>query len=135
MRISWKNCVALGVLGLSAEYLYEIYKERRKRREICEVHFTNINGGCCFGAKEGCDKPNCAKRIEQRIIYHIDSAQSLICLAMYSLSYNAFVAALLRAKKRGVLIRLVTDKGKLASQDSKIHELKRNGWWKLNWFK
>lgn len=127
MRLSWKNWLALGLLGISGQYLHYIYTERKKRKEIFEVHFTNIEGGCCFRSKKGCDKPNCAKRIEQRIIHHIDRAHSLICLAMFMLNHRAFHEALLRAKKRGVLIRLVTTKGELDDPENQIHELKKHG--------
>ena len=61
----------------------------------------------------------------QKFVWLYDRAQRYIHVAMYGLMYPAAVHALLRAKKRGVDIRIITDREKLKDpkQRAALHTL------------
>jgi len=49
--------------------------------------------------------------ITEEIIRQIDNAQEYIDIAIYSFTYEPFAGAIVRAKRRGVKIRILMDKG------------------------
>jgi len=63
-----------------------------------------------FSPKEG---------IAEEIIKQIDNAESYINIAMYSFTYEPITEAIIRAKKRGVRIRILMDKGQSQGKYSK----------------
>ena len=64
---------------------------------------------------------------ENTIITYIDNSQNHIDIAIYSINNNQIVNALKRAHKRGVKIRILTDKLQAASKSSKVVELYKYG--------
>jgi len=69
----------------------------------------------CFSPKGACDKP---------LIALIDKATSTLDVAVYSLNRTNLVDAILRAKARGVAVRVVLDSSQL-HQDKELTQVKR----------
>lgn len=65
--------------------------------------------------------------IAEEIIRKIDYAQEYIDIAMYSFTYERIAEAMIRAKNRGVKIRILIDKGQSEGRDSKYKYLLDNG--------
>ncbi|MHA1305357.1 MAG: phospholipase D-like domain-containing protein, partial [Candidatus Heimdallarchaeaceae archaeon] len=57
--------------------------------------------------------------IAEEIIKQIDSAEFYIDIAMYSFTYEPIAEAIIRAKNRGVKIRILMDKGQSQGKYSK----------------
>lgn len=74
-----------------------------------------------------CSHKYCRAKTVREIIRNIDSARHLVCLCMYQISIDLFSEALIKAKKRGVKIRIITDKVMIESSNSKIIKLERAG--------
>ena len=66
-----------------------------------------------------CPEDNCSAQL----ISHIDSAQDEIVIAIYSFTLDNVADALIRAKERGVLIRVVFDNQQAANQYSEDERL------------
>lgn len=64
-----------------------------------------------------------SKKCENNIIEHINDAKQSIDAAVYSLNNDEIVEALKKAHKRGVKIRILTDKLQAAQKSSKVREL------------
>jgi len=65
--------------------------------------------------------------IAEEIIKQIDSAESYIDIAMYSFTYEPIAEAIIRAKNRGVKIRILMDKGQSEGKYSKYKFFLDNG--------
>ena len=63
---------------------------------------------------------------EKNIVNRINSAKKTIEAAVYSINNDNIVAALLEAKKRGVKIRILTDKTQAKGRSSKVKYLYDN---------
>jgi phosphatidylserine/phosphatidylglycerophosphate/cardiolipin synthase-like enzyme len=57
--------------------------------------------------------------IAEEIIRQIDNAQEYIDIAIYSFTYEPLAGAIIRAKRRGVKIRILMDKGQSKGKCSK----------------
>lgn len=57
--------------------------------------------------------------IAEEIIKQIDNAESYVDIAMYSFTYGPTAEAIIRAKNRGVTIRILMDKGRSQKKSSK----------------
>ena len=57
--------------------------------------------------------------IAEEVIKRIDSAESYIDIAMYSFTYEPIAEAIIRAKNRGIKIRILMDKVQSQSKYSK----------------
>ena len=66
-----------------------------------------------------CPEDNCSTQL----ISHIDSAQDEIVIAIYSFTLDEIADALIRAKERGVLIRVIFDNQQAANQYSEDERL------------
>jgi len=64
--------------------------------------------------------------IAEEIIKQIDNAQDYIDIAMYSFTYEPIAEAVIRAKNRGVKIRILMDKGQSEGRYSKYKYLLNN---------
>jgi len=71
---------------------------------------------CAENAVYFSPKGNC----EGRIVERMDAAEKTIDAAVYSINNDKIVAALERAKARGVRIRILTDKTQAAGRSSKV---------------
>ncbi|GAJ11467.1 unnamed protein product, partial [marine sediment metagenome] len=59
--------------------------------------------------------------IAEEIIRQIDNAQEYIDIAIYSFTYEPIAEAIIRAKNRGVKIRILMDKGR-AQRKSSVYQ-------------
>ena len=64
--------------------------------------------------------------IAEEIIKQIDSAEAYVDTAMYSFTYESIAEAIIRAKNRGVQIRIPMDKGQSQGKSSKYKFLLDN---------
>lgn len=64
---------------------------------------------------------------EQKIISLIDNSRKSIDIAVYSINNENIVAALERAKKRNVVIRILTDKRQASVKSSKVTQMHDSG--------
>ena len=64
--------------------------------------------------------------IAEEIIRQIDNAQEYIDIAIYSFTYESIAGAIVRAKRRGVKIRILMDKGQSKGKYSKYKFLLDN---------
>ncbi|GAI44901.1 unnamed protein product, partial [marine sediment metagenome] len=64
--------------------------------------------------------------IAEEIIKQIDNAQEYIDIAIYSFTYEPIAEAIIRAKNRGVKIRILMDKGQSQGKSSKYKFLLDN---------
>ena len=64
---------------------------------------------------------------ETSIINYINKAENNIDIAVYSINNDKIVSALKKAHKRGVNLRILTDKLQAASKSSKVVELYKYG--------
>ena len=65
--------------------------------------------------------------IAEEIIRQIDNAQEYIDIAIYSFTYEPIAGAIIRAKSRGVRIRILMDKGQSKGKYSKYKYLLDSG--------
>ena len=65
--------------------------------------------------------------IVEEIVKQIDNAQDYIDIAMYSFTYEPMAEAMIRAKNRGVRIRILMDKGQSQGKYSKYKFFLDNG--------
>lgn len=65
--------------------------------------------------------------IAEEIIRQIDNAQEYIDIAIYSFTYEPIAGAMIRAKNRGVRIRILMDKGQSRGKYSKYKYLLDSG--------
>ena len=70
-----------------------------------------------------CPEDNCSSQL----IANIDSAQDEIVIAIYSFTLDEVADALIRAKERGVLIRVIFDNQQAANQYSEDEKLLDSG--------
>lgn len=129
--------IGSGILLLSVDLLFIVYERQKKRlqqREIKEVCFLMSNRlPCCHHSNDvdsqllNCKNDHCKGKLSNKIIQHIESANHLICIAMYMNSMNQITSAIMRAHKRGITIRIITDQSMIGSSNSKINELQRVG--------
>lgn len=68
----------------------------------------------CFSPNEGCD---------QKLISVINSAKKNLDIAIFSITHPEIAASIADAKKRGVEVRMVVDKGQAESGRSQTDEL------------
>lgn len=71
-----------------------------------------------FSATDGC---------EDNIVKSIDSAKRSIYIASYSLTSREISEAIVRAKERGLDVKVITDPHQSSQKFSKINFLKNNG--------
>jgi len=68
-----------------------------------------------------------SKDCENAIVYNIDRAKESIDVAIYSINNRQIVEALKKAHKRGVKLRILTDKLQASAKSSKAFDLYRQG--------
>lgn len=68
-----------------------------------------------------------SQQCEREIILRIDKAKTKIDAAVYSITNKKIVTALIEAHKRGVYIRILTDRMQAGQKSSKVSELEKAG--------
>lgn len=74
--------------------------------------------------KKDCS-PSCSHEYEKTILSFIISAQKSICLCMYMMSLKQVNYELIKAHKRGIKVRLITDRVMLRTDVMQIHSKHR----------
>lgn len=119
------------VLGAAAatELLAHFYSKYllKREKEICDTIFLNEKSGCCWTQKKDCTNKYCMSRVIDRIEHEIDSANSIICIAMYMFTNQRFCDAIIRAKKRGVIVRIIMDYSQRGATGSKLKDFEKTG--------
>lgn len=82
---------------------HEVFFVMMGEPECCNPNDRNMNPG------NNCRK-YCMGKLLLKIMNRINDARSSICVAMYNFSNHRIADCLLRAHRRGVKVRLVTDK-------------------------
>lgn len=114
--------ILIGLLVLfGCKELYNLYKKCTRIHH--ETYFVMMGEpDCCsindFNSNRNCKK-YCLGRLLTRIINRINSAQSSICIAMYNFTNHKIADSVLRAHRRGVKIRLITDKSMCENKENK----------------
>lgn len=119
-------CIAISGIALSALFAMQTCGKLtnvRARKSVAEVLFTNDLSGCCMNNRKECNNKYCMSRIYSAYENHIDSAKSLVCVAIYMFTNHRICAALLRAHKRGVVVRIVTETKAFHASKGKASEL------------
>lgn len=120
----------------SLDLLFIIYERQRKRmaqRPIADADFIMSNNlPCCpttisESNLKKCINPHCKAKLSHKIINHIDSAKTILCVAMYMNTVDNITNAILRAHRRGVIVRIITDYSMIATTNSKINLLQNAG--------
>ncbi|XP_049290835.1 uncharacterized protein LOC125767910 [Anopheles funestus] len=120
---SGKLIVAGGLLFVSSEIVYELYLWLRKcskpKPKPCEVYFINRR-------KLMNPSPNPQVLLREHIdrtISYIDRAEKSICLAQYIFTVREISEAIIRAKKRSVVVRVVTCESMVGNEGSYLRDL------------
>lgn len=133
------NYFQYGLIGIGTivlgEVVYYIYSHLKRKLDdsenVYDVYWTNNlsqNCNCNVRKQENsCNNNYCYVRTVNRIISLIDNSKVSIDLAMYILTSHDLTNAILRARKRGVRVRIIVDKNMVHSTSSKIIELDANG--------
>lgn len=109
-------------------------KKQQKSHAVEESLFVMSTTEQCHRANQyrdrtvaKCPSEYCRAKIAKRIIEHIDGAKHLLCVCLYQISLDFLAEALLRAQRRGVIVRFITDKTMINSSNSQINKLERAG--------
>lgn len=128
------SLIVLGVV-VSTEILYEIYckirKDWKKRAifDLNEVLFTNnLSTKCSLTHEKDYVCPNsfCFIRNSARIVQLIESSSKSISICMYIFTFPEIGEAIIRAKNRGVIVRLVGCESMAYSTASVMTKLSKN---------
>lgn len=140
----WPYPYILGVsvsLTLAPLVLHYILEKREQKRlqslkeinnqsyyECIFVDYKNFGCRSHLINKEECG-PHCAFSYLERLLHFLASAKTSISMCMYMLTLKQVATELVNAHKRGVTVRLITDKGmsKTVSQQSNLAYLRKNG--------
>ncbi len=68
-----------------------------------------------------------SKECEDAVVYNIEHAKKSVDAAIYSINNKRIVAALKKAHRRGVKLRILTDKLQASAKSSKTLDLHREG--------
>ncbi|KAH8285805.1 hypothetical protein KR018_008758, partial [Drosophila ironensis] len=118
--------VATVGLSLALKLGWSLWQGYRTPKPILEVlMFNELSQECHKPSKEPseCSNAYCATCQVDRIVEHIDRAAYAIDVAMYTLSSERLVQAILRAAKRGVELRILSDKEMTCSVGSQVRAL------------
>lgn len=115
--------------AISSELLYRLYRYLlyERKTNVSEALFTSNESGCCQTYDSKCKNPYCSEVLFNRIVQHIDQAKSIICLAVYIFTSKKLYEAILRAHKRGVVVRIIIEKSMYHSTESKARDLEYAG--------
>ncbi len=85
-----------------------------------ELPGTCLSGICdlCFSPKEACD---------QKLIAYINTTKTSLDIAIYSITLPDIASAIIKAKQRGVNVRLIADYKSSFMKSSMTNEIKQAG--------
>lgn len=135
MRQIFRNSLIVFGGVVLTEILYEIYckirNDRKKRAnfDINEVLFTNNLSTKCSLTHDRdyvCSNAYCFIRNSARVVQLINSSNKSISICMYIFTLPDIGEALLRAKNRGVIIRMVGCESMAYSTASVMTKMSKN---------
>ncbi|XP_049545944.1 uncharacterized protein LOC125957342 [Anopheles darlingi] len=125
-----KSLLIVGGLGILSEVGYELFlgirsaiRNRKARREIAEVYFMNRRTLAIASAKP---ETVLTEHIE-RLVSMIDRAKHSISVAIYTFTTEQLRDALIRAYRRGVIVRVITCNSMVYNASTKLPELLNEG--------
>ncbi|XP_030384251.1 mitochondrial cardiolipin hydrolase [Scaptodrosophila lebanonensis] len=119
----------VGTVLASEIFLLGIKYVRKRKLQIHEVIMFNDQSEACatehmfrdeLHQEINCSNKFCSVRNLARIIQQIDKAAYSIDIAIYTFTNIALMTAIERALKRGVIVRIITDREMAFSSGSKI---------------
>lgn len=120
------NFVALLIVVivlLILKQCYDYYKKITKSHH--EVYFVMMGEPECCNPNDRNTNPGnkckkyCMGKLLKKILNRINEAKSCICIAMYNFSNHRIADAVLRAHRRGVKVRIITDKSMCETGENK----------------
>lgn len=122
--------IVLFLVIFGGRYIYENFYKLD-----VEAHFVAINDQNCncytnnLRQAQRCNNEKCPAKLMLKIISKIEKAKKSIDIAMYNFTNSDLAKAILRARRRGVSIRIVVDKSAYESEDnhSRVVESLKNG--------
>lgn len=123
----------IGMISMIIKIAYEWYKKCYGLN--VETSFVKINDPKCNclsqrPIKSTCDSTYCPHKMMKKIISKIDEATESIDIAMYNFTNSDLARVIIRARQRGVKIRIIVDKSTYENEDSNQSQaatLLRNG--------
>lgn len=138
----WPHLLGVSVSLTIAPFVLQYILQKRQQKQLQSLKEINNrsyyecifidykNFGCRphLINREEC-KPHCAYSYLKRLLHFLASAKTSISMCMYMLTLKQVTAELVNAHKRGVSVRLITDKGmsKTVAQQSNLAYLRKNG--------
>ncbi|XP_022622614.1 mitochondrial cardiolipin hydrolase isoform X1 [Seriola dumerili] len=135
ISVMWTvKVVGLGVVALSLELLAWFLRRRRPERTLNEVLFFPSEMTCvehffrpssphsCF-----CSLPHGIETSFARLLHHLLSATSSLDLCVFAFSNMDLCRAILALHRKGIIIRVLTDKDYTAITGSQIGILRKSG--------
>ncbi|XP_024872965.1 mitochondrial cardiolipin hydrolase [Temnothorax curvispinosus] len=127
--------------------LYKVYKCSRRKTintvngcatqlctnteaKIFEVMFFSKDSTLCrthLGLMKPCGRLNCAVRHLRRIVDYLDSATDTLDICVYFFTFSDLAEAVIRAKKRNVVIRMILDESMATNDTSKLKIFYKEG--------
>lgn len=118
-----KWVIAGSLLLVSSEVVFELYmwlrKSTKPKPKPCEVYFINRRKL----AHPLPSQPAFLFEHINRIVSYIDRTEKSICLAMYIFTVREISEAVIRAKKRSVVVRVVTCESMVGNEGSYLRDL------------
>lgn len=127
MNLSWVSGLVLSSLFAGAL----LGRLLSRKKSFSAVLFTNDQSGCCLNEGENCSNRYCMGRVYDAFEHHIDSARRLICIAIYMFTNQRICDAIIRAHKRGVIVRVIIDFKSFYAHQTKAMDLQKAGKWSL----
>lgn len=111
------------IVVLLLKVFYDLY--RKYTKSYHEVYFVMMGEPECCNPNDRNMNPsnNCRKycmgKMLLKIMNRINAAKSSICIAMYNFSNHRIADCILRAHRRGVKVRMITDKSTCENSENK----------------
>lgn len=120
--------VASGVIVASYAFFVLTRKLKRKPEDISNFHKVYFMNPLC--TKKDCNVSNCREQGEgspveifSKIAKEMDSAKFSIDIAIYVITSIEIRDALIRARERGVRVRMIVDNSQAYSESSQVGKL------------
>ncbi|RLU22484.1 hypothetical protein DMN91_004762 [Ooceraea biroi] len=130
----WMKAIVItsGILISEAIWqMYNAYKRSRRKavsdgkarhkRKIFEVMFFSKESARCrphIDLNAPCGRKDCAVEHLRKLVQYLDSATETLDVCMYFFTCPLLATAIVRAHKRGVLVRMVVDESMARNGDS-----------------
>lgn len=103
------------ILFLCGRYIYDNFYKLNV--DVCFVKINDPNCNCHTNSSRQCRNECCPSNMMKKLISKIGEAKKSIDIAMYNFTNSDLARALLRARQRGVSIRIIVDKSADENED------------------